>query len=69
MELGVIISASYLVASWDEPTMAAGLLKEFNITEAIIKKIADDHDKELLLPLYDSESTLSQDSVKVRRNE
>ena len=56
-QLGIIISASYIAGVWREPTMAANLLNEFNVTKQKIE-LADDYDKKILLPLFKTESIL-----------
>jgi hypothetical protein len=57
-QLGIIVSASYLVSTFDQPTLSANLLYEHSITKDILKSIADSYDIKILLPLYESESIL-----------
>jgi len=58
---GIIISACYLVRAYGMPSVAANLLHEYGITKKIIMASAE-YDKDVLLPLYKSESILRGDA-------
>lgn len=55
---GIIVAATFIVRGINEPSVAADMLNEYGITKKIIMELADDYDKELLLPLFDSESIM-----------
>ena len=54
-DLGVIVSASIIINSFDEPAMAKEILDSAGITKNRIKTIADDYDKKALLKLFEEE--------------
>jgi len=63
MDLGICVSASFLCCVRDLPSVAADLLKNYNISKNRVKEIADEYDKKILLPLYESESILREERI------